>query len=220
MHLVILGDSSYGTAFAGPHHKRMLGKDSILPDVNEYDMVVFTGGTDVDPALYGHKKLTETMTPDTKRDSTEVRIFEDCLKHAVPMVGICRGSQFLNVMNGGWLVQDCTGHTINHSIRTREPGFEALQVSSTHHQMMVPTEHAVWEAWAEGLSSKYSHANEEKPRFPVTPDGKPKEPEVIFYPETFSLCVQYHPEFMSAESPGYQYFNRLIFKYLMEARHV
>jgi len=64
--------------------------------------VVFTGGADVSPFMYGEKKLSVTCN-DEHRDEQEKLFFERYTK--VPKVGICRGGQFLNVMNGGKMWQ-------------------------------------------------------------------------------------------------------------------
>src|SRR5574344_1685246 len=76
------------------------------------DIVFFTGGEDVSPSLYGEKAHRTTFA-NKKRDIVEMEVFNlikdnsDILK-----LGVCRGSQFLTVMNGAKLVQNVNNHAI------------------------------------------------------------------------------------------------------------
>ena len=54
------------------------------------DLVVFTGGEDVTPQLYGHEAHPTTFNS-VFRDQQEATVFEKCVLHSIPMVGICRG---------------------------------------------------------------------------------------------------------------------------------
>src|SRR5438309_1359385 len=63
-----------------------------------------------------------------------------------PMAGICRGSQFLNVMAGGRLCQHLDGHGSWHDMETSDG--RSFEVSSTHHQMMLPPEGAKVIGWS------------------------------------------------------------------------
>lgn len=98
------------------------------------DLVVFTGGPDVNPKLYGEKLHKKTHF-DIKRDDRDMQLYADALKLGVPMIGICRGAQFLWVMNGGGLYQDVDGHVGKHPIRDAIAHETIDNVSSTHHQM-------------------------------------------------------------------------------------
>jgi gamma-glutamyl-gamma-aminobutyrate hydrolase PuuD len=104
---------------------------------------------------------------------------------------ITQAAQLLNVMNGGSLYQDVNGHLSSHKITTHT-GQEVF-VTSSHHQMMRPTEEAFWLGWSDGLSSEYKTDSEV-----VSDIGK--EAEVLYYPETKSLCIQPHPEWMKDNS--------------------
>jgi putative glutamine amidotransferase len=76
----------------------------VVKKVAESSLVVFTGGTDINPRLYGERPHSHTEQPDDKRDTEEKEIFEKALSMDLPMVGICRGAQFLCAMAGGRLV--------------------------------------------------------------------------------------------------------------------
>ena len=96
-------------------------------------LVVFTGGEDVYPELYGEEIGFRTYCSPS-RDEYEVKMFEFAKKHNIPCAGICRGSQFLCVMAGGKLAQDITGHAgWDHEIATKDG--RKLTCNSSHHQM-------------------------------------------------------------------------------------
>lgn len=63
---------------------------NVTKDIEQADLVCFTGGADVSPEMYGHKKHPTTYN-DPLRDLIESQIFRDCRKRDIPMVGICRG---------------------------------------------------------------------------------------------------------------------------------
>lgn len=67
--------------------------------------LVLTGGSDVDPALYGEPRQAETEPPDEERDTLEASMLEKALAQDLPILAICRGLQILNVSQGGTLIQ-------------------------------------------------------------------------------------------------------------------
>jgi putative glutamine amidotransferase len=74
-------------------------------DRNAYDGVVVTGGHDIDPVLYAAEPEVEPLH-DKARDHFESRVIDDALAKGLPLLGICRGAQLLNVRRGGSLFQD------------------------------------------------------------------------------------------------------------------
>lgn len=154
------------------------------------DLVCFTGGEDVNPTLYGEKLHTRTY-PNAPRDAKEMLVYEKYLK--TPKVGICRGGQLLNVLNGGALWQHVNNHGTHHEMIDLLFTRTKLRVTSSHHQMMIPAEHNSYVlAAAENIATKYET---------LLPEGRqtPKyDPEVVWYPKTFSMCYQSHPEYISS----------------------
>ena len=78
------------------------------------DGLIITGGRDVDPASYGHDPHPTTDEPDCNRDVWEFALITAALQRHLPVLGICRGAQVLNVALGGTLHQhlpDVLGHT-------------------------------------------------------------------------------------------------------------
>ena len=72
--------------------------------------LVLTGGTDVDPTLYGAVRERETETPDRLRDDFEAELLRAMLARDMPVLAICRGLQLFNVVRGGTLIQHLAGH--------------------------------------------------------------------------------------------------------------
>ncbi len=77
------------------------------------DALIITGGRDVDPAAYGHRPHPVTDEPARDRDAWEFALLAAALRRRMPLLGICRGAQVLNVALGGTLHQhlpDVVGH--------------------------------------------------------------------------------------------------------------
>jgi putative glutamine amidotransferase len=76
--------------------------------------LVITGGYDLDPAAYGQRPHPTTDQPRTARDAWEFALLQGALQRGLPVLGICRGAQVLNVALGGTLHQhlpDVLGHS-------------------------------------------------------------------------------------------------------------
>lgn len=179
-----------------------------VSDITEADLVCFTGGADVSPELYGDAAHLYTDN-DRNRDTFEMKVFNKSQDLEIPCVGICRGSQFLNCMSGGRMYQHVEGHTRSHHITDLQTG-EVVYVSSTHHQMMMPSEKGYLVAYS-SIGGRREWFDGEVARSDVSE----QDIEVVYYPETNSLCFQPHPEFLSTEYEGMRlYFGRLVNRYL------
>lgn len=77
------------------------------------DGVIFSGGEDISPLRYGDQPCMEIGKVNATRDSAEVLIFQCAQKRGIPILGICRGMQFINVMLGGTLIQDISSQWKN-----------------------------------------------------------------------------------------------------------
>jgi putative glutamine amidotransferase len=124
--------------------------DSLLDRI---DALLLAGGADVDPSAYGARPHPETKGTWPERDRFELSLARRALEREMPVLGICRGMQVLNVALGGTLVQhlpDLLGHGghrhtpgafRDHEIRlqagslvARSVGAEQATVKSHHHQ--------------------------------------------------------------------------------------
>src|SRR5216684_2956644 len=86
----------------------------ISPDdprsLDSLDGLLLTGGTDVNPALYGDQRHPKTEDPDDPLDELEMALLRDALSAGLPVLAICRGMQLFNVFHGGTLIQHLDSH--------------------------------------------------------------------------------------------------------------
>ena len=73
------------------------------------DALILSGGEDVDPARYGEAVLDSTVEVNAPRDTSDFLLAAEAMRRGMPVLGICRGSQLLNVLFGGSLYQDLPG---------------------------------------------------------------------------------------------------------------
>ena len=116
--------------------------------VPRLDGVLLTGGADVDPQRYGHESSTDAFPPEPLRDEHECAVLDAAYNDRIPVAGICRGLQIVNIHAGGTLHQDVPSHAGFDSPVTTEwhdVTFEDdtvlggiygpyLRVNSLHHQ--------------------------------------------------------------------------------------
>jgi putative glutamine amidotransferase len=155
--------------------------------------LILNGGNAVDPRRYGqvNEGLCRTVIP--HRDELEFEVLQYCRDRGLPVLGVCRGLQFLNVSCGGSMLQDLTITTIEHEAKsevscfhpieivpgtrlaTLAGGRRSLGVNSRHHQG-IRAEHL-----APGLRISA-----------VAPDGVVEGVEGVADP--FLVGIQFHPE--------------------------
>ena len=118
-------------------------------DLPEGDGLLLPGGWDVDPARYGEAPDPKLGRIDKELDDTELRLFAQARDRGLPVLGICRGQQVINVAMGGSLIQHLEGHEVRaygrshlaHTIEVdprselgRAAGEDEIRVNSFHHQ--------------------------------------------------------------------------------------
>jgi len=84
--------------------------------INLVDALVLSGGEDIDPASYGEDNVIELENINPDRDKWEISLFMEAYKAEIPILGICRGMQLINVSLGGSLYQDLE-HQLNCEFR-------------------------------------------------------------------------------------------------------
>ncbi|MGW0333722.1 gamma-glutamyl-gamma-aminobutyrate hydrolase family protein [Streptomyces sp. NPDC003011] len=108
--------------------------------VARLDGLVIAGGPDVDPVRYGAERHPRTGPPARARDAWELALVGAALAAGVPLLGICRGMQLLNVALGGTLVQHIDGHAEVPGVFGRHP---VKPVPGTSYADAVPEETSV-----------------------------------------------------------------------------
>lgn len=161
----------------------------------ECDALLLTGGEDVDPVRYGatpHPKLGDTSAD---RDSNEIALIADARARDLPILGICRGIQILNVACGGTLVQDLASerpsdvmheHTGARDLRSHaiavQPGTRLAAILGAEHFDANSLHHQAVDVLGSGLVAT-AHA----------PDGVIEAVESGNAKE-WLVAVQWHPE--------------------------
>ena len=168
-----------------------------VDNVEDADLVQFCGGADVNPALYGEQQHYTTNFSN-ERDAYETAVYKLALLEGCAIAGICRGAQFVHVMNEGKLYQNVNNHAIaggHHAhivvFRLDHLAPKGFQVSSTHHQMMR-------KGAGEVIVSSSESTRKETGRG-TTHYGTSPDIEAVFHKGSRSLCYQPHPEFFSKD---------------------
>jgi gamma-glutamyl-gamma-aminobutyrate hydrolase PuuD len=225
-------DGRYGK-FWGELGEVIRDRDIFLARPQDFDLVCFTGGEDVSPVLYDHKNLGSHNS--VRRDEIEQQVYDMAAQWKLPMTGICRGSQFLNVQMHGTMVQDLgASHGGSpHIMRTTNPNDDVRDcaVTSSHHQMSVLAEGGVMLGYSE-ISIPWSRCAYDGP-----PDDIPagiiiddtlehcEEPpricmtEAFAYPQNNIFAVQHHPEWQEINEVAPQWTLNMIREHCFEEQH-
>ncbi|MGI5989008.1 MAG: gamma-glutamyl-gamma-aminobutyrate hydrolase family protein [Lachnospiraceae bacterium] len=156
---------------------------------------LFTGGQDVNPALYGEEKKDGCGELCPERDKLEEMVFEDAWGRDIPILGICRGIQFINVMRGGTLYQD---------LSLEHPSGCCHNMSSPYdrpcHRVKIQKNSPLFELWKreeKPVNSIHHQAirdiGADLSCMAVSEDGLT---EAVYAPDKrFVWAVQWHPEY-------------------------
>ncbi|CAB4131222.1 Peptidase C26 [uncultured Caudovirales phage] len=183
------------------------------------DAFLLWGGTDIHPSFYDESPHRHNQAPamPSPRDVWEWQAMKHCKAHGIPIIGVCRGAQFMCAFAGGKLIQHVMGHdTGGHEVVTADG--ETFRVTSAHHQMLdlINTNHELIAWTPTKLSAVYYGAKSETPEhllFNMRNDTF-KEPEIVFFPEFKGLAIQGHPEWAEIGSDFVNKTNELVVEYL------
>lgn len=159
------------------------------------DAVLFTGGADIHPATYGHRPGDRLEPVDPLRDQVELAVMRRALERDLPVLGICRGFQLLNIAAGGTLHQhlpDAVGHDHHRrSVGTFAGNHHAITLAEGSHV-------AALEERTEITRASHHHQGVDRVATDVTVtarcpyDGLPEAIEITDL--SFAVAVQWHPE--------------------------
>lgn len=171
-------------------------------EAKRVDAVVFTGGEDIAPERFGkgdERALCGTIRED--RDAHEFRVLDEARERELPILGICRGLQLLNVAYGGSLITDI----VNRAAHTKNAG------SDSRHDVAVPALPSLIRTLAaadSGHVNSSHHQAVDKLAEPFVVTARSTHDDIVEAFEwkdakgkPFLLAVQWHPERMQQSEP-------------------
>lgn len=173
--------------------------------LSHVDALILTGGEDVDPARYGEGIWNETVEVNYRRDTSDFLLARAALDAGLPILGICRGEQLMNVVLGGTLYQDLptqyttqktsvngTASAIKH--RQSEP-----DGVGTHMIYLEPDSRLREILGADSLMvNSFHHQAVKEPGAGVRVVARAADGVVEAWEYDGIVCVQFHPELLYA----------------------
>ena len=190
-----------------PATEALEDQDQILAMV---DGLITPGGADVDPSFYGQERTDVCGPSSTVLDSYEISLIRKAEKASVPLLGICRGMQVINVALGGTLIQDIPSqwpNSINHAVRADDPGYlHEVNLQDGHLMKMIGTDkimtnsrhHQAVDRVAAGMRIVGSAADG------ITEAMENRDGSI--------LAVQWHPELLTEDEPSLRLLSQFIGK--------
>ncbi len=199
-------------------------KDKVKEFIAKIDGLLLPGGIDIHPDYYHEKKHPETNCDDDKvRDQFERSLFKEAMEKDIPVFGICRGIQIMNIAMGGSLYQ----HIPDHIPEFLPPLFPDFPI---HKKYRADTQHDIkitagsrlsqitGESTAEVNSSHHQAVKVIGDELVVTAQSKDGIIEAIEYrSDQFVIGVQYHPERMLQESELREHAKKLFEEFIKAA---
>jgi putative glutamine amidotransferase len=186
----------------------------ITETLSDAHLVVFTGGEDVDPSMYGRTPHPLTSS-NLSRDKKEEEIFFKAKELKIPMLGICRGAQFLGVMNGATLIQHQDNPKFIHPL-ILNTGDTGIYITSTHHQSVNIESLEKYSFVNIAYTRNISKFHEDENRLEIPLHMFNSESEIVFYKKTNCLGIQGHPEIKEFQDNPLYKKSMDYFKYLVE----
>jgi putative glutamine amidotransferase len=170
-------------------------EDALAAVFAKLDGLLLTGGGDIEPRYYGAERLAVCGPAETSRDITELALTKRALEQKLPMLGVCRGHQMLNVALGGTLVQDIHSalpQAMRHDRLDHPRDWRAhtiaVEAGSRLEEILGTREHRVNSLHHQALDTLGKGVRV----LARADDGVVEAMEVRGQP--FALAVQFHPE--------------------------
>ena len=219
LNIVIADDASSldYVSYLNEKYKVIVHKVNDVKNPKDIDLVLFTGGEDVNPAHY-NENIGKYTHINSNRDKKEIDTFYR-FKGKSFLLGICRGNQLLTILSGGKLIQHVEGHCRDHSMVLNN-GLK-YNITSSHHQMIYPFDLNEKDYELIGYSEYFqsnTYLNGDNEEIELSNNFL--EPEIVYYKKTNALCIQGHPEWSHCEKRTSNMCLNLIDKYLKEFKGV
>lgn len=187
--------------------------DTLLPFLSQLDGVVFTGGQDVHPSFYHQDAKRGFGQACYKRDVHEFNLFKKIYEQMdIPILGVCRGMQVMNVALGGTLIQDINSEMKNilqHNVDNSKKDVIAHKVNINKDSFLYN-----WLQTTELGVNSYHHQVIDKTASSLTVVARSKDQiiEAVEHKESERYVggVQWHPEMMQSHEKMRHLFNGFI----------
>ena len=192
----------------------MSDDNELIELLNSLDGVIFTGGEDFDPAYYNERPIPQMGRVNAPRDKFDIKLLLLAAERGIPVLGICRGVQLINIAFGGSLYQDLPAQYPDKSIQHRqkqsnsEPSHAVIVEDNTIFANIVKDARIM-------VNSSHHQAIKDVARgFRVAGKSPDKIIEVIekIDDENWILGVQFHPEMLVTNNLAM----RSIFRHFIE----
>ncbi len=185
-------------------------KDSVNLLLKKADGIIIAGGEDVNPGLYGKQnELDRCGTINPHRDSLEQKMIKFAIKNKIPLLGICRGHQILNVTEGGSLIIDIPTDVGSKYLHRDSRKAKENKSTAVYHEIYIKRNTFLYNIVKVDSGNGYSNHHQAVEKiatgFEVSAFAKDKVVEAIEPSDTtlhpFILGVQWHPEAMDTKNP-------------------
>ncbi len=147
------------------------------------DGLCLSGGTDLDPSLYGQNPRPAADEPARDRDKLELALLAEAMAANKPVLAICRGMQLFNVYHGGSLQQHISGHREGEHVADVNPGTLLASIVGTGRHDVNSRHHQAVDRVGSSLTVSA-----------ISPDGVVEALEFDDTSKRFAVAVQWHPE--------------------------
>jgi putative glutamine amidotransferase len=171
---------------------------------HQLDGLLLAGGADLDPSLYGERPLPGCRSAERERDAMELAIARWALDQGLPVFGVCRGMQLLNVACGGTLYQhvpaECPS-ALDHEQQGQARNHIAHEITVKPDSLLAGI---LGDVHADVNSFHHQAVHQVGRGFRVTATAEDGIIEAMEMPDvsSFALAVQYHPEELEASDMG------------------
>ena len=193
-------------------------EDDVTRIVESLDGIVIAGGNDISPLLYGENVLEQCGDITPIRDESELLLTKFAYKNSIPLLGICRGCQTINVAMGGSLYQDIPSQ-LDHGNEKIIHSQKTISGEYPSHRIKVSKDSRLYDCFGkeEILVNSFHHQAAKKVALNLfvsafAEDGLVEAVESVAK-DRFFIGVQWHPEMMV----GVDEDSRRLFRYFIDA---
>ena len=174
----------------------MQDDNEMIELLNSLDGIIFTGGEDFDPAFYNERPIPQMGRINAPRDKFDIKLLQLAAERSVPVLGICRGIQLINIAFGGSLYQDLPVQYYDKSIRHRQSQSSEEATHSVIVENFTVFSDIVKEQTLMVNSAHHQAIKDVAKGFRIAGKSSDKIVEVIekIDDDNWILGVQFHPE--------------------------